>query len=94
MMMNKYKIERTSRFKKDYKHKKKRGYDVRLLEDVVKILVKGEPLPAEYLDHLLINDYKGCRECHISPDWLLIYKVHDMTIKKQQGQIKSLLLLF
>ena len=76
-----YKIERTLRFKKDYKLIKKRGYDVRRLEDVVKILAKGEALPAEYLDHPLKGDYKGCRECHVAPDWLLIYEVVENTLK-------------
>jgi len=80
-MMTKYKIERTSRFKKDYKLIKKRGYDIGLLEDVVKILAKGEPLPEKYLDHSLKGDYKDCRECHITPDWLLIYEVVENTLK-------------
>jgi mRNA interferase YafQ len=66
-MMTKYQIERTARFKKDYKLIKKRGYDVKLLQDVVSILAKGEPLPEKYLDHPLKGDYKGCRECHITP---------------------------
>ena len=79
-MMTKYQIERTARFKKDYKLIKKRGYDVKLLQDVVSILAKGEPLPEKYLDHSLKGDYKGCRECHITPDWLLIYEVFDKTI--------------
>jgi len=79
--MTKYKIERTSRFKKDYKLIKKRGYDVRLLEEVVSILAKGEPLPAEYLDHPLKGGYKDCRKCHVTPDWLLIYEVVENTLK-------------
>ena len=81
MMKTKYKIERTSRFKKDYKTIKKRGYDVSLLQEVVTILAKGEPLPEEYLDHPLRSDYKGCRECHVTPDWLLIYEVVENTLK-------------
>lgn len=62
-------------FKKDYKRIKKRGYDTRLLEKVVRILAEGKPLPPEYKDHNLSGDYKGCRECHIAPDWLLVYEV-------------------
>jgi len=79
-MMTKYRIERTSRFKKDYKLIQKRGYDIRLLQEVVVILAKGEPLPEKYLDHQLKGDYKGCRECHITPDWLLVYEVFEDTL--------------
>ena len=80
MMMTKYRIERTSRFKKDYKLIQKRGYDIRLLQEVVAILAKGEPLPEKYLDHPLKGNYKGCRECHITPDWLLVYEVFESTL--------------
>ena len=80
MMMTKYRIERTSRFKKDYKLIQKRGYDMRLLQEVVAILAKGEPLPEKYLDHPLKGNYKGCRECHITPDWLLVDEVFDNTL--------------
>lgn len=62
-------------FKKDYKRIKKRGYDMRRLEKVVTLLAEGKSLPAEYKDHDLIGDYKGCRECHIAPDWLLVYEI-------------------
>ena len=79
--MIKYKIERTSRFKKDYKTIKKRGYDEKFLEEVIRILADGEPLPEKYLDHPLKGDYTGCRECHITPDWLLIYEVVENTLK-------------
>ena len=72
--MTKYQIERTARFKKDYKMIKKRGYDVKLLQDVISILAKGEQLPEKYLDHPLKGNYQDCRECHITPDWLLVYK--------------------
>lgn len=68
-------IKYQTAFKKDYKRIKKRGYDTRLLEKVVAILAQGQPLPAEYKDHSLSGDYKSCRECHISPDWLLVYEV-------------------
>ena len=65
----------SGRFKKDYKLLQKRGYDLSLLENVVNLLASGEPLPAKYKDHQLIGDYAGCRECHITPDWLLIYEI-------------------
>ena len=79
-MTNKYKIEATSRFKKDFKTVKKRGYDLRLLAEVVDLLAKGEPLPEKYLDHPLKGSYKGCRECHITPDWLLVYEKFEDTL--------------
>ena len=59
-MTTKYKIKRASRFNKDYKTIKKRGYDVKLLEKVVSILASGEPLPEKYRDHPLKGDYTGC----------------------------------
>ena len=65
----------SGRFKKDYKLLQKRGSDLSLLENVVNLLASGEPLPAKYKDHQLIGDYAGCRECHITPDWLLIYEI-------------------
>ena len=68
-------IKYQTAFKKDYKRIKKRGYDTRLLEVVIGILAEGKSLPAEYKDHSLAGDYKGCRECHISPDWLLVYEI-------------------
>ena len=70
-------IRYSSRFKKDYKTVKKRGYDTRLLEEVLDLLSAEQPLPPKYLDHALKGDYIGHRECHITPDWLLIYKVKD-----------------
>ncbi len=70
-----YKIRPSIKFQKDLKRVQKRGYDISLLTDVLNILANGEPLPAKYKDHNLSGNYKGCRECHITPDWLLIYEV-------------------
>lgn len=53
----------------------KRGYNIDLLGVVVDTLADGKELPSKYKDHALIGNYKGCRECHITPDWLLIYEV-------------------
>ena len=64
-------------FKKDYKRIVKRGYDMRLLEKVIELLANQKPLPEKNRDHQLSGDYAGCRECHITPDWLLIYEVAD-----------------
>ena len=65
----------SSRFKKDYRGAKKQGRDVELLLDVVDLLAAEEPLDPKYQDHVLAGDYRGHRECHIQPDWLLIYKI-------------------
>ncbi|MGN0682534.1 MAG: type II toxin-antitoxin system YafQ family toxin [Oscillospiraceae bacterium] len=73
----KYNLVLTSMFKKDLKAIKKRGYNLGLLNDVVDILSSGLALPEKYKDHNLIGNYKGCRECHITPDWLLIYEISD-----------------
>lgn len=64
----KYGIVLTSIFKKDLKLAKKRGYDVSLLSKVIDTLVMGQPLTKKYKDHSLIGNYKGCKECHITPD--------------------------
>ena len=68
-------IKYQSAFKKDYKRIVKRGYDIRLLEEVISILANQEPLPEKFRDHSLLGKYTGCRECHITPDWLLIYEI-------------------
>ena len=79
------KLEFTGQFKRDYKLALKRGCDPKKLEEVVEILCREEPLPLSYRDHALTNsrNYKDMRECHIEPDWLLVYKVvQDMLILK------------
>ena len=68
-------IKYETAFKKDFKRIVKRGYDIRLMEKVVTILANGENLPEKYKDHSLSGDYSDCRECHITPDWLLIYQI-------------------
>lgn len=56
---------------------KKRGLDLSLLDNVVDTLHQGKPLAEKYRDHSLIGNYKGFRECHIKPDWLLIYLIEN-----------------
>lgn len=75
LMMNKYKLYLTNSFKRDYKKIVKRGYDIKLMETVVDILLTGEALPEKNKDHALSGNWKGYRECHILPDWLLVYEV-------------------
>ncbi|MFI3165962.1 MAG: type II toxin-antitoxin system YafQ family toxin [Bacillota bacterium] len=72
----KYQIEMSTKFKNDYKLAIKRGYNDILLKEVISILASGEELPSKYKDHTLIGD-KGYRECRITPDWLLIYRIEE-----------------
>ena len=65
----------TGQFRKDYKRVKKRGYDIRLLEQTIDMLLNEIPLEIRFYDHELSGTYAGFRECHILPDWLLIYTV-------------------
>ena len=67
----------TTKIKRDVKLLKKRGYDFKKFAKVVDILRNGEKLPEKYKDHKLTGEYEGQRECHIEPDWLLIYKIED-----------------
>lgn len=74
--------EFSSQFKRDYKLAVKRGCNPKKLEEVVTMLCNEQVLPAMYRDHALTNskNYKGVRECHIEPDWLLVYKVSKQTL--------------
>ena len=75
--MAKYNVVLTNTFRKDYKLILRRGYNTALLEEVVDILASGKPLPDKYRDHELTGNFAGCRECHIKPDWLLIYQIRE-----------------
>lgn len=76
-----YKLRPTTKFQKDLKRAQKRGYDLSLLTEILKKLVNGEILPEKNRDHPLTGNYTGCRECHVAPDWLLIYEIsHDELI--------------
>ena len=72
----KYEIILTSAFKKELKNIKKRNKDLSKLTEIVNKLASGQELDANYRDHVLVNNlrFKDCRECHIEPDWLLVYK--------------------
>ena len=67
----------TTKFKKDYKLAMKRHRDINLLDDIIKMLSKGEALPEKNKDHELTGNWIGHRECHIQPDCLLIYRIED-----------------
>lgn len=71
----KYKIKPSNRFKKDIRLSQKRGYSLHLITEVIEKLANGEKLADKYKDHALTGDYSGFRECHITPDWLLVYQV-------------------
>lgn len=64
-------------FKKDFKRIQKRSYDISKLERVIDYLVNEAELPEQYKDHNLTGNYKGFRECHIAPDWLLVYQIKN-----------------
>lgn len=76
----KYDIARTSRFKKDFKLSKNRGLDIEKLTEVIEMLADGKTLPEKYKDHPLKGYFKDYRECHIEPDWLLMYKISQDTL--------------
>lgn len=67
----------SNRFKKDLKLTAKQGYNLESLNDVVNLLAAQEKLPEKYKDHELIGNYVGFRECHIQPDWLLVYRIQS-----------------
>ncbi|MBR5837929.1 MAG: type II toxin-antitoxin system YafQ family toxin [Victivallales bacterium] len=73
----KYTVRATSRFRKDYKLMQKRGLEMSRLDEVIAMLASGDMLDEKYHDHALGGDYAGHRECHIAPDWLLVYYKED-----------------
>jgi len=73
----KYSIEQTNQFKRERKKAVKSGCNIEKLENIVTRLAKGEQLPPQNNDHKLSGKYEGCRECHIEPDWLLIYQIYE-----------------
>lgn len=73
----KYQIMASAKFKKGLKRAEKRGLDIEKLISIVDMLADGKSLPPEYKDHQLIGNYTGKRECHVEPNWLLIYEYID-----------------
>lgn len=71
------KIVYDSYFKRQLKSCQKKRYNMQIFETVLSLLAKGNDLPAKYKDHALSGGWKGCRECHICPDWLLIYQTTE-----------------
>ena len=77
MKDTKYIVKTTTQFKKDFKLVKKRGLKMELLRDVITVLAMGETLPEKNKDHALTGNWIGHRECHILPNWLLVYRLED-----------------
>jgi len=76
-----YTVRPSSKFQKDLKRAHKRGLNIDLLTDVIKELAAGKSLPKKNRDHVLVGDFAGSRECHIAPNWLLVYEIdHDNLI--------------
>jgi mRNA interferase YafQ len=73
----KYTVKFTNQFKKDLKLAKKQNKDIEKLYTVIEKLANGEELEEKYRDHDLKGNYKGCRECHIEPDFLLVYEIYN-----------------
>ena len=71
------KIKYTSQFKKDFKKVQKQNKDINKLRSIIETLASSQHLEEKFLDHPLSGEWKKYRECHISPDWLLIYKIDD-----------------
>ena len=80
MATKKYTIRYTSVFKKKMRLCEKRGYNMQLIRDVIEKLSNGEQLPESYRAHTLVGDRKGQLECHIQPDWLLIWEQRDQEL--------------
>ena len=74
-MKTKYVIKITSQFKRDYRKAQKRGLPTELLKEILGLLAMGEPLPAKNKDHMLTGIWAGYHECHVQPNWLLIYLI-------------------
>ncbi len=72
-----YSIKYSNKFKKDIKRAIKRGYDISLLEKAIDLLQKKGKLPAQYKTHMLSGKYANLHECHIKPDWLLVWEQND-----------------
>ena len=72
-----YEIRRSTRFKRDVRRCQKQGKPMEKFKDIHERLVRGEPLPEQNRDHNLAGGWGGYRECHIAPDWLLIYRVDE-----------------
>ena len=77
-------LSQTTQFSRDLKKMRKRGKDLATLKGIVKQLAHGEPLEAKHKDHPLIGPWKNCRDCHIEPDWILIYSIDAHSLRLER----------
>jgi len=77
MSETRYEVKKTARFKKDYRLAIRRGQNIKLLQEIIIKLAEGQILPEYNHDHALTGNWAGFRECHITPDWLLLYRKED-----------------
>ena len=87
-------IKQTTQFKKDLKAAIRQHRDLTLLENVIDTLARREPLPAQHRDHALAGSFRNHRECHITPDWLLIYQIKEDTLILSLARLGSHAKLF
>jgi mRNA interferase YafQ len=78
------KVSQTRQFSRDVKRMRKRGKDLYKLQEVVRLLSEGIPLPANYRDHPLIGPWQSSRDCHVEPDWILIYTVEGDLLRLER----------
>ena len=90
----KYEVKFTSQFKRDLKLATKQNKDLTKLFLVINDLSDGKALDARYHDHELSGNYRGVRECHIEPDWLLVYEIHDEVLVLMLYRLGSHSVLF
>ena len=76
-MTNERVVIRSTQFRKDVRLAHKQGKDIALLEQLIDLLADDKPLPEKHRDHALQGNWKGYRECHVTPDWLLVYRKSD-----------------
>ena len=77
-------VSQTTQFVRDVKRMRKRGKDLEKLKFLVTKLAKSEPLDPKYRDHSLFGPWKNCRDCHIEPDWLLIYSADPFSLRLER----------
>jgi mRNA interferase YafQ len=77
-------LQQTNKFEKDLSRMKRRRIDLNILEKTVLALLQGEPLEPKHRDHALTGDWKLHRECHLAPDWLLIYKSNEEFVRLER----------
>ena len=77
-------VTQTKQFKKDVKRQKKRGKDLGKLANLVELLIQSPDLPAEYRDHVLTGNWTGRKDCHLEPDWILIYRRNESELRLER----------